>query len=275
MQVAACLYAMGKADEAAACRAEIDTLLNTEKLLYLLPVFMVYKAKLKLLNGDKAAAKDWLANYFVTESDHMELRRIYMHFTSVRAYIVLGDYEKAKNLSKKLCDLCSGYHRLLDAAEASVLLTVVMWLMGQKQEALSLLQKTLLQMEPYGFIRVFADEGKTILPILKKLMKKENTENNQGMPSGNYLREVYQAVYEQSKRYTGIIAAPRRKHVKLSPQQKHIIELLAKGYKNAEIVELTGLSINTVRYHTKEAYRKLEVNNAADAVSLAKELNLI
>jgi len=50
---------------------------------------------------------------------------------------------------------------------------------------------------------------------------------------------------------------------------------LAKGYKNAEIVEMTGLSINTVRSHTKVAYQKLEVNNVYDAVLRARELELI
>ena len=86
---------------------------------------------------------------------------------------------------------------------------------------------------------------------------------------------VYLAVYEQSKRYKGIGTSMGRKQVKLSAQQKHMIELLAKGYKNAEVVELTGLSINTIRYHTKLAYQKLGVNNAKDAVLRAKELSII
>mgnify|MGYP001008071496 FL=1 len=54
-----------------------------------------------------------------------------------------------------------------------------------------------------------------------------------------------------------------------------MLELLAKGYKNAEIVEMTVLSINTIRSHTKIAYQKLEVNNAMDAILRARELELI
>lgn len=86
---------------------------------------------------------------------------------------------------------------------------------------------------------------------------------------------VYLAVYEQSKRYKGISCSMGQKKVKLSPQQKYMIELLAKGYKYTDIVKLTGLSINAVRYHTKLAYQRLDVNNAKDAVLRAKELNLI
>ena len=95
------------------------------------------------------------------------------------------------------------------------------------------------------------------------------------MPGSAYMKAVYMSVYEQSKRYKGIITNMGRKQVKLSAQQKHMIELLAKGYKNAEVVELTGLSINTVRYHTKLAYQKLDVSNAKDAVLRAKELSII
>ena len=53
------------------------------------------------------------------------------------------------------------------------------------------------------------------------------------------------------------------------------LRFLAKGYKNAEIIELTGLSINTIRSHTKAAYQKLEVGNMMDAVLRARELGLI
>ena len=275
MQIAFCLYAMGKAEKTAQCRKEIEAFLKTKKLLYLLPVFSAYETKLKLLDGDSSAAKGWLENYFITESYNPEMHKIFLHFTTVRAYIVLGEYEKAELLCEKLWKLCTDYHRLLDAAEAAVLLTVILRLTDREAKASALLRKTLLDMEPYGYIRVFADEGNAILPVLKKLIKKADTENGTVMPGSAYMKAVYMSVYEQSKRYKGIITNMGRKQVKLSAQQKHMIELLAKGYKNAEVVELTGLSINTVRYHTKLAYQKLDVSNAKDAVLRAKELSLI
>ena len=62
---------------------------------------------------------------------------------------------------------------------------------------------------------------------------------------------------------------------KLSKQQKHMIELLAKGYKNADISEETGLSVRTVKTHLFLAYQKLGVSTAADAVSAARRLEII
>lgn len=275
MQIAAILLAMGKLEEAVRCRAEIKSFLERENLLYLLPVFFAYEARIKIMDGDKAAAKAWLENYFVTEAQNLELYKTFLHFTTVRAYIVLGEFEKAQRLCEELKRLSQDFCRLLDSTEATVLLVIIKRMTGKKQEAAAMLQASLSEMEQYHFIRVFADEGKAILPVLKMLLKKSEKKNEPRKPGHRYLQEVYLAAYEQSKQHKGIACAAELKPVKLSRQQKYVLELLAKGYRNAEIIEFTGLSINTIRYHTKIAYQKLEVNNAMDAVLRARELGLI
>lgn len=273
MLKASCLYAIGASDEAAQSREDLNALLKTGGLLYLRPVFLAYETKLKLLDGTKSAAKAWMESYFVTEESKQGLNRIFIHLTTVRAYIVLGEFEKAKQLCRMLITLTRDFHRLLDNIEAQVLLSVILWMMGEKKDAEKLLIDVLASIEPYGFIRVFADEGKAVLPILKRIIKK--AESRKGMPGSRFLQEVCLAAYEQSRHHKGIACAAELKPVKLSGQQKYILELLSKGYRNAQIIELTGLSINTIRSHTKIAYQKLEVSSAADAVIKARELRLI
>ncbi|HWQ29619.1 MAG TPA: LuxR C-terminal-related transcriptional regulator [Negativicutes bacterium] len=85
----------------------------------------------------------------------------------------------------------------------------------------------------------------------------------------------YIIAYEQSKHFRGSTHHAEVTAVKLSAKQKHILELLAKGHKNTEIVAITGLSLNTIRTHTKAVYQKLEVNNAMDAILRAKDLGII
>jgi len=92
---------MGKEAEAAQCRSEIKSFLERENLLYLLPVFSACDTKIRIMNGNFAAAKAWLENYFVTETQSPELNKIYLHFTTVRAYILLGDFQK----TQKLCEM--------------------------------------------------------------------------------------------------------------------------------------------------------------------------
>lgn len=92
----------------------------------------------------------------------------------------------------------------------------------------------------------------------------------------HFLNEVTIAAYEQSKRHKGISTNIRpQKPVKLSKQQKYMITLLSRGYKNADIVALTGLTIHTVKSRQTAAYAKPDVNNAMNAVLKAKELEII
>ena len=94
-----------------------------------------------------------------------------------------------------------------------------------------------------------------------RILKKADAET-ESTPVYKYVREIYQAAYEQSKKHKGIACAPEYKPIKLSKQQKYILVLLAKGCKNAEIITLTGLPINMIQSHTRAIYEKLEVSSA-------------
>ncbi|HWU73725.1 MAG TPA: response regulator transcription factor [Sphingomonas sp.] len=52
----------------------------------------------------------------------------------------------------------------------------------------------------------------------------------------------------------------------LSPRELEILNLLARGFSNAEIGELIAISRLTVGTHVKNIYRKLEVNSRSEAV---------
>lgn len=272
LHTASCLFALGREEEAAQCRKELKSFLEDKNLLYLLPVFSAYETNIRLMDNNQAAAAAWLDNYFVVESGDMELHKIYLHFTTARAYIALGDYKKAMDLCDRIKALSCDYGRLLDEIEATVLVIILKWLEGSKQEAVELLSATIMKAEPYHFVRVFADGGKALLPIINKLKKRSG--NSADAPDFKYLHEIYQAAYEHSKKHRGMTLMPQ-KSIKLSRQQTTVLELLARGYRNAEIITMTGLSINTIRAHTKIIYQKLEVNSAADAIHRAKELGLI
>jgi LuxR family maltose regulon positive regulatory protein len=242
---------------------------------YLTKNLSAYEARTSIMNGDKAAAEKWLKNYYINDSSFGEFYKIYRSFSTARAYILLMQTDKAYSALNKLKLLAEKYDRLLDAAEADVLLAITEWVSGKKKEAQSRLQNVLISMHQYGFIRVVANEGKAVLPILSAIIRRSEKENNQSHEIYRFTKEVYFAAYEQSKHFKGITYNSEIMVVKLSPQQKRVLEFLAKGYKNIDIVEETGLSLNTIRTHTKIAYQKLDVTNSMDAVVRAKELGII
>jgi len=245
----------------------------------------------------------------------------------------LESLDKIRSLSVEM-------NRPLDMAEADVLIAIVEWCRGNKTVARSRLRAVLAAMKPYGFVRVVANEGKAVLPILTAIIKKLSKEADIGAgkktgneaDSGNsfgpsvgtgigagivagigaggigvntgvdtgagdgscnaagdavgdgdevasllrFAKEVYMAAYEQSRRYKGLTHGSKSMAViKLSEKQRLILSLLSKGHSNAEIMDITGYSINTVRSYTKIVYRKLDVNNAMDAVLKARQLDLL
>ena len=244
---------------------------------FFIPNLEAYQARLELWEGSKSAAAAWLEQYFVVETDHIELFRSFQHFTTARAYIVLEDTENALKYCTLLKDFGKNVRRPLDLAEACVLLASLYWGLGKKKEAEAELEEALSVLQPLDFVLTIADEGAAVLQILKRLRARMNREDYKGSLQRPYVQKVMLAAHETSKQHKGIAChlTVGSKPVKLSAQQKLMIELLAQGYRNSEICELTGLKLPTVKTHTSMAYKKLGVNNAMDAVLKARELGLI
>lgn len=270
------LWQLGRFREAEAVMEELAAF-TEEAAPYFLTNLTAYQTKLRLLDGDKAAARDWLDRYYVNETDHIEFFRSFQHFTTARAYLVLGETEKAERLLSLLAAFGRDLRRPLDEAEALTLTAALQWAEGDKKSAVSTLETALALLQPYGFIRIIADEGAAILPILKRLTAKVEKEEYKGPLKRAYLLEATLACHAFSRKYKGVTVNLNLsdKPVKLSKQQAMVLTLLSKGYKNAEICEQTGLSMPTIKSHTAVAYRKLGVNNAMDAILRARELGLI
>ena len=59
---------------------------------------------------------------------------------------------------------------------------------------------------------------------------------------------------------------------RLTPRQREILQLLAKGFYYKEIGATLGISHSTVRAHLHSVYRKLEVRSRSRAVIKFHEL---
>jgi two-component system nitrate/nitrite response regulator NarP len=54
----------------------------------------------------------------------------------------------------------------------------------------------------------------------------------------------------------------------LTVRERELLAALADGWSNLQIAARIGISRNTVKYHLKNLYDKLDVNNRAMAVAL-------
>ena len=238
---------------------------------------IAYRVKLKLFDGDTAAAHEWLDYHHVTYTEHIEFFRSFQHFTTARAYIASGESTRAIHYLHMLKVFGIKQNRPLDRCEAGVVLSALYWVLGRKKDADAELEETLEILQPYGFIRVVADEGAAVVPMLKRLLLKITKKDYTGILDRTYINEVMLAAHSFARHHKGYMSKLEegRKSANLSKQQKNMLIFLSQGYKNAEISEISGLSIPTIKTHLSLAYKKLNVSRAADAVLKARELGLL
>lgn len=61
----------------------------------------------------------------------------------------------------------------------------------------------------------------------------------------------------------------------LSEREMEVLHLMAEGLRNQEIGQKLFISLNTIRYHTKNIFGKLEVSNRTAAVARARDLGIM
>lgn len=63
--------------------------------------------------------------------------------------------------------------------------------------------------------------------------------------------------------------------IQLSDREREILQFISNGLSSAEIAERLFVSENTVEYHHKKLFQKLEVHNAAHLAGRAYKMKLI
>lgn len=87
-----------------------------------------------------------------------------------------------------------------------------------------------------------------------------------GSPMTSYIaRKVVQSFYQFAPE-----ATPQTEG--LSPREREVLELLARGYFYKEITEALTISISTVNTHVRRIYEKLHVHSRAQAVAKLAEM---
>jgi LuxR family maltose regulon positive regulatory protein len=275
MLEAAALDAMEDEEEASGAMNEISDFIHRERVPHLMPGFLAYATKVRLQNGDEKAASEWLSNYFVDDGNEADIGKMTMHLTTARALMVEGEPDAARAFINSLLRLAEKFGRPRDRAELLTLLGILEWHCGARKDATEPVKEAIRLMQGPRFVRVFADEGASVLPMIKMFMTASSRRDYCGKVDPMYLKELYLVTYARSKRRAGIASAMNTKPIKLSRRQGLVIRLLSCGYRNSDIAAETGLTVNTVKVHTALAYKKLGVSNSAEAVMKAKALGLL
>jgi LuxR family maltose regulon positive regulatory protein len=115
-----------------------------------------------------------------------------------------------------------------------------------------------------GYVRIFVDQGKALVPLLRRAAHK-------GITPG-YVARLLSAM-AGSPRAAPSLAQPLIEP--LSEREIEVLQFLAAGKSNQAIAAELVLSVGTVKAHTSNIYGKLGVHSRTQAVARARELKLI
>ena len=183
--------------------------------------------------------------------------------------------------------------RLLKAAEEGgrkgsvieilVLQAIAYHAQGDLPAALVPLQHALALAEPEGYVRIFLDEGSSMLQLLRAKLPPREIMPRQGLPT--YTDKLLAAFEAEQKRSAGKSPLPDWQSQSppalqpliepLSQRELEVLRLFKTELSGPEIAHELVISLSTVRTHTKSIYSKLNVNNRRAAVKRAEELHLI
>lgn len=118
--------------------------------------------------------------------------------------------------------------------------------------------------EADNIILPFAENAVHILDLLEEARRR-------GLCRSGYLDRVTARCREYRDRLDSLAVGS----VALTAREKEILQLLEQGQKHEEIGGRLFISVTTVRYHIKNIYQKLGVNNKVLAIKKAQEKGLI
>lgn len=135
--------------------------------------------------------------------------------------------------------------------------------------------------EPEGIIGVFVEQDPPVAEALANLAQKKQLRGVQ--PS--YVERILAAISrarstsaspgEQPGTDLSAGIGPEALIESLTDRELEVLELMADGLSYKEMAARLFISVNTVRFHVKAIYGKLDVNNRTQALETARRLRIM
>jgi LuxR family maltose regulon positive regulatory protein len=183
-----------------------------------------------------------------------------------------ADVQSGIELASRLVDRAVQGQQLLVALEALLLRAQMYAVMGNYPASRADYASALERAEPEGFIGVFVEHGRPVSEALANLAE----QNQLGTVQPDYVQRIL-AAFPGPQPAPDLPAAiePAALVEPLTDREREVLGWMAQGLKYREIAARLYISLNTVRFHVKAIYGKLNVNNRTKAVERARRLQIL
>ncbi len=237
------------------------------------------KARLYLAQGNVAAAIAWADNsgfsvegelhYSATEQFPKASELDYL--TYARVLLAQGqqtrspsDLQAALRLLTRLQAFAQVGGRTIRVMETLLLQALVLQAQGDLARAIDTLNQALTIPRQGNYIRLFLDEGSPMAALLQTAAAKK------GCP--DTVKRLLMMV-DSANKYKPMANQPLVEP--LSDRELEVLQYLATGMSNQAIADQLFVSLAAVKWHARNIYSKLAVNNRTQAVAQARKLRLV
>lgn len=228
------------------------------------------RARLWLRRGELDLAQAWALEHRLSANDELTYLREHEHLTLARVlltrHVLRGDTrsltQAAGLLDRLLADAEAG-GRAGSVVEILVARALAHQADGDRAAGCAALRRAVSMAEPERYVRLFADEGPALVPLLKGLP---------AGPDGGYVRRLVGACLRTRQPVAearGPLLEP------LSDRERDVLRLLATDLGGPQIAGQLHVSLNTLRTHSRNIFRKLDVTSRRAAVRRADDLGLL
>jgi len=242
------------------------------------------KIRVWVIQGRLGEALGWAREQGLTVENELSYLHEFDHITLARVLLALYQSDRADRSIQEAMGLLE---RLLKAAEEGgrkgstieilVLQAIAYHAQGDLSAALLPLQHALALAEPEGYVRMFLDEGSSMMQLLREASAREI------MPDyTDKLLAAFESEKRKSEDKPDLPPALPEGHRDgeplidpLSQRELEILNLIAQGLSNREIGERLFLALDTVKGHNRRIFDKLQVKSRTEAIARARELGLL
>lgn len=240
-----------------------------ENAFWLLPNIEALRCRLALYEGDKEKIREWMEQAPDENQEFFGLER-YRYLTKVRCYLALGDNLKALALLEKCRYYAEAFKRTYTIMEIHLLVAITKQRQGGawKEELMQALKEAC----SYNFIRLVSEEGQAATGLLAQV--ENDCLADDGIDNA-WFQRLQTETADMAVRYPLYLKQEVSSSLRFSEKALAILRLQAQGLSIKQIADKLEINPETVKYHTKENYRKLGVSSKTDAVLAARSLKLL
>lgn len=226
--------------------------------------------------GRLGEALGWAREHGLSVENELSYLREFDHITLAR--VLLARYQSDRE-NDSLSGVVGLLERLLKAAEEGgrigsaieilILQALAHHALGDGPATFLPLERALTLAEPEGYVRIFLDEGSSMLQLLREAFAREILPDYTKALLAAFEAETRENIDEPDQ-------PPAKLHIEsLTQRELEVLKLIAQGHSNREIGERLFLSVSTVKGHNQKLFDKLQVQSRTEAIARARALALL